>query len=73
MPICPECEKKIECLDYQVKGIQEYEVFMSPTEKMLEFDRQEFSASGMGEYYCPECGEVLFYSYKTAYEFLGRA
>ena len=71
MAECPECGTEIEHLTYRSYTLNEYRFTIDSTKTgkydfQIKDDREEIDIS----YYCPKCGEELFYEEPEATDFL---
>ena len=70
MPICPKCHKEINGLRNIVSGNFRYDMWVDGSDK-IRYDEVDFmSDDNVNEWWCPECGEVLFISENEAEKFL---
>ena len=70
MPNCPKCGKEINTLLLHEKQIQVFKVY--PGKDGLEYEWIDASCDpeDVGEYFCPECGAILFTNDVDATKFL---
>jgi uncharacterized protein YbaR (Trm112 family) len=66
MPICPKCKHDIEELEY-IWNEREYGM-LSSTEYAYDGDEPEVISA---EFYCQDCGALLFTSIEEAERFIG--
>lgn len=71
LPKCPNCKKEIDHLDYtrEENWIVSYEFKSDCTKRVVDSDLADI---GIEKFTCPECGELLFESYRDAKRFFGR-
>ncbi len=69
MPICPVCGSPIEYLEYDVQVYEHYHFFVND-QNQSEYEFYESQPSGIVEFRCPECWEILFNDIERAEEFL---